>query len=293
MSRILLTGASGLVGAHLSAALAGTHELFGIYRNAPAAAGCVKPVQVNLGRDWSTEVLPHRIDAVIHLAQSDRWQDFPGGALDVFAVNVASTARLLDYATRAGATQFVMASTGGLYGSVPEPIREEMPVRLAPGPLQYYFETKRAAEGLALSYGGHFAVSVLRPFFIYGRGQRQPKLVARLIDRVRNNAVITLRGQSGTQMNPIHVDDVVAVIQACLARQHCGIVNLGGGQVTSIRSMVDRIAEVLRVAVNLEPEDGDAECFVADVTRMSALMGRPPIRFDDGIVGVLQDDSRL
>ncbi len=32
------------------------------------------------------------VDAVVHLAQSERYRDFPDGAEDVFAVNVQSTA---------------------------------------------------------------------------------------------------------------------------------------------------------------------------------------------------------
>jgi nucleoside-diphosphate-sugar epimerase len=292
MSRILITGATGLVGGQLSAALAARHDVFAVCRGPQPALNDVTWITIDLATDWSRASLPGQIDAVIHLAQSDRWQDFPGCALDVFAVNTASTAKLLDYAIHAGAAHFVVASTGGLYGSVAGAITELSPVNHQTGPLHYYFETKRASEGLALAYDGRLAVTVLRPFFIYGPGQRQPKLIPRLIERIRAGDVVRLRGDSGAQMNPTHVADVVAVIEACLAQHHHGIVNLGGGQVTSIRSMATRIGDVLSVPVRFEFEDGDADCFVADVTRMSALIGRAPVRFDDGIAAVLQRDSR-
>jgi UDP-glucose 4-epimerase len=292
VSRILITGATGLVGGQLSATLAGRHEVFAICRRPQPALIGVTWIPIDLASDWSRALLPGHVDGVIHLAQADRWQDFPGCALDVFAVNTASTAKLLDYATHAGATDFVVASTGGLYGSVAGAITERSPVNHHGGPLQYYFETKHAAERLALSYEGRLAVSVLRPFFIYGPGQRQPKLIPRLIERIRSGDAVRRRGDSGAQMNPTHVDDVVAVIEACLANHNHGIVNLGGGQVTSIRSMATRIGDVLSVPVRFECEDGDADCFVADVTRMSALIGRAPVRFDDGIARVLQSDGR-
>ena len=292
MSRILITGATGLVGGQLTATFAAPHDVFAICRRPQPAMIDVSWITVDLAAEWSRALLPGRIDAVIHLAQSDRWQDFPGRALDVFAVNTASTAKLLDYAIHAGATHFVVASTGGLYGSVAGAITEHSPVNHQSGPLQYYFETKRASEGLALAYEGRLAVSVLRPFFIYGPGQRQPKLIPRLIDRIRAGDVIRLRGDSGAQMNPTHVGDVVAVIEACLAHHHHGIVNIGGGQVTSIRAMAVRIGDVLGVPATFESENGHPDSFVADVTRMSALIGRAPVRFDDGIAGLLQRDSR-
>ena len=290
MSRILLTGATGLVGGRLATGLAGRHTFFGLCRPGVSPAG-VTPIAIDLASDWSDGDLPERIDAVVHLAQSNRWQEFPDGALDMFAVNVATTAKLLDYASRAGARQFVLASTGGLYGSLGEPVTEQTQLAPAAGPLQYYFETKRSAEGLALSYADRMSVSILRPFFVYGPGQRQPKLIPRLIDRVRAGSVITLRGPSGASLNPTHVDDAVAVIEACVNGQHRGVVNLGGGQVTTIRSMATRIAGLLGVDVSFALEEGAPECFVADVTVMSSLIKRRPIGFDDGIAALLNGAS--
>lgn len=292
MSRILLTGTSGLVGGHLAAALSSGHEVLALGRQQAHPAAGVSPVVVDLATEWSTSALPGHVDAVVHLAQSNRWQDFPEGAPEVFAVNVASTARLLDYAVRAGASRFVLASTGGLYGSVDGAITECTPVRIPSGPLQFYFETKRAAEGLALAYHDRLAVSVLRPFFLYGAGHRQPKLIPRLIDRIRAGATITLRGADGTHLNPTHVDDVVAVIATCLSQPHHGIVNLGGGQVTTIRAMSTRIAGLLGVPVRFESAPGAAECFVADVALMRGLIQRAPIGFDDGIAGFLTGEGR-
>ena len=291
MSRILITGATGLVGGQLSAALAPRHEVFAICRR-PQPRSDVSWITIDLATDWSRSLLPGHIDAVIHLAQSDRWQDFPGCALDVFAVNTASTAKLLDYATHAGATDFVVASTGGLYGSVDGAITEHSPVNHHSGPLQYYFETKHAAEGLALSYAGRLGVSVLRPFFIYGTGQRVPKLVPRLIESVTLGRAVRIRGEAGAMLNPVHVDDVIKVIEACIARNHSGVINVAGGQVTSIRDMTLRIAALCGRTATFETEPGDPERFVSDTSLMRELIGAEPIRFDEGIAGVVEGIAR-
>jgi len=291
--RILLTGTAGLVGSTLAATLGPKHQVYGICRRPLPAAAPVTPLDVDLGTEWSTAALPSSVDAVIHLAQSNRWQEFPEQAADIFAVNVASTARLLDYAVRAGATQFVLASTGGLYGSSESALTEDSLLKTHDGPLRFYFETKRAAEMLALAYSGRLRVSILRPFFIYGAGQRSPKLVPRLIDAVRRGAPVPLRGESGTILNPVAVEDVSNLVEACLRDGYHGIVNVSGGQVTSVRSMAIRIAELLGVKPSFHNEPGVAEQFVADTRLMSHLLGATPTGFDDGIAHLLDRSGVL
>ena len=286
MSRVLLTGTTGLVGQSLSRSLAATnHDVIGVSR-AVAASPPASTLQIDLAGPWTRQQLPERIDVVVHLAQSDRWQSVDG-ALDMFAVNTASTLRLLDYAANAGATHFVLASSGGLYGSSDTPVSESSAVRFGEGALRCYFETKRAAENFAQVYQDRMAVSILRPFFIYGSGQRVPKLVPRLIQDVKSGQPIRIKGETGPALNPVHVDDVVRVIEACLTQAHRGVVNVAGGQVTSIRAMSARIAQLLAVTATFQQEPGAVESFVADTSLMERLLGRAPIGFDEGIRSVL------
>src|SRR4051812_48372676 len=223
MSRVVITGITGLVGSNLSSALAARHEVVGICRKQLADAPFAS-IAIDLAGDWNSSQLPAKVDVVIHAAQSDNWQA-PEGVLDVFGVNLAATARLLDYAGRAGASQFVLLSTGGLYGSAGTPLTESSPLRIPDGVLRYYFETKKSAEGFADLYRDRMAVSVLRPFFIYGAGQRIPKLVPRLIDTIKLGQPVRLRGDGGTRLNPVHVRDVVALIESSIAGAHSGAVN--------------------------------------------------------------------
>ena len=164
--RLLVTGATGFVGSRLIEHLAGRHELYAVSRLLPERTpeGCTW-IEQDL-RALDPAALPDRVDGVIHLAQSPRYRDFPDGAEDMFAVNVASTSGLLEYARSAGARAFVLASTGGVYDYHPDPIRESE----EPRPTTFYFRSKRAAELLAGSYAELFSVVVFRFFFVYGRG---------------------------------------------------------------------------------------------------------------------------
>jgi nucleoside-diphosphate-sugar epimerase len=282
MSRILVSGAGGLVGQAIVATLGSRHELIGVGRQPLSSSGLRSSVVLDLTTQWSADALPARIDVVIHCAQADDWES-PDSALNVFAVNTAATVRLLEYAIHAGAGHFVLMSTGGLYGSSAAPLSESSPLCPPPGRLGYYFETKRSAESFAVLYQDRLKVSILRPFFIYGAGQRAPKLVPRLIEKVKNGTVVTIRGDGGTRLNPVHVGDVVRLVDACVTQGRAGVVNVAGGQVTSVLAMVRRIGALLEKEPQLAFEPGLPEQFVADTTLMSEIIGRTPIGFDDGI----------
>src|SRR5437870_2140671 len=107
MSRILITGATGFIGRHLVERLRAQHELYCIARAIPpAVSDRVFWVKDDLAVGLNEGQLPSRLDAVVHLAQSSRYRDFPEGARDVFAINVRSTFDLLEYARRSGARSF-------------------------------------------------------------------------------------------------------------------------------------------------------------------------------------------
>ncbi|WYX13204.1 NAD(P)-dependent oxidoreductase [Achromobacter xylosoxidans] len=162
--RILLTGATGFVGRHLVQQLVAGHEVLALSRReVPELTRLgVRCVLADLGANADlAAVLPASgVDRIIHLAQSDGYRDFPGSAMDMFQVNVASTAALLDYAAKSGVKGFVLASTGSVY----EPYAKPMDEASAQAPESHYARTKLAAELLAQSYSKLFNVCALRLF---------------------------------------------------------------------------------------------------------------------------------
>ena len=94
---IVLTGSTGCVGQALVRELkqAG-HEVITVGRQT-SNDNEVASVLCDLSEPFSTESFPARADAVIHLAQSRRYREFPVAAGEVFAINVAASQRLADY----------------------------------------------------------------------------------------------------------------------------------------------------------------------------------------------------
>ncbi|MGK7344299.1 MAG: NAD-dependent epimerase/dehydratase family protein [Candidatus Nitrospinota bacterium M3_3B_026] len=288
---IIITGASGLVGAQLVRRLTGRRRLAPIYRKEPGhLPEGVVPTIADLADPGFAGLLPANADAIVHLAQSLAFRRFPEQADDIYAVNVASTQRLLEFGRRAGVSRLILASTGGVYPASPEPLREEnrLDVEKING---YYARSKLAAEILAAGYAGIMKVVILRFFFIYGPGQRRDMLAPRLAASVREGRPITLQGPGGLVINPVHVDDAVNAVESSLRLEGDGVnvINVAGPEAITLRRMCEIIGERAgRPPVFSVDESGPAPRMVADISRMRALLGGPSITFAQGVKTLLE-----
>lgn len=280
MSRILITGAGGLLGSHLVPLLSREHELFALGRGAPEGATAIT---ADLSNPVDPAALPANADSLVYLAQSPRFRDFPDGAADMFQVNVAQPLALLDWARRASVRRFVYASSGSVYAPSDRPIREDDPTP-APG---FYASTKLAAERLALAYGGMISVVCLRFFFIYGRGQKRDMLLPRLVDSVREGRPVTLQGSDGIRLNPVHAEDAARATAAALELDGAHAINVAGPEALSIRRICEAAGAALGrdpVFESAPPAAGD---LVADISRMSERLISPRIPFVEGVRDLL------
>jgi UDP-glucose 4-epimerase len=287
--RILVTGANGHLGLRAIEKLGIDNEVYAVVRAIPGTARCnVTYHAIDLSSDWSTKVLPDRIDAVIHLAQSRNYREFPQQAIEIFNVNLASTAKLLDYASRAGAKRFVLASTGGLHRPSASVIDESSAVDPPKGPLEYYFRSKQAAELLARTYNSSMDVIVLRPFFIYGPGQSPDKLIARLLTSIRDGQPIKLAGRDGLVINPVFVDDVVEVLLAILGAPGSRTLVVAGPDALSMRAIAEAIGSQVGNTPIFEQTEGDKSKLVANHRAVETLLGRSMTGFSEGISRLLR-----
>ncbi|MEZ5849023.1 MAG: NAD(P)-dependent oxidoreductase [Hyphomicrobiaceae bacterium] len=287
MSSIVLTGYSGLLGGAVLRQLAGAHEVICLGRTPPSApnpgTARITFAEADLAGTDLAAALPKHADAIVHLAQGDGHNRFPEAAEHVFAVNVGATSQLLNWGQKAGITCFVHASTGGLYGTGPQPFREADPVRIE-GPLAHYLATKRSAELLASAYEKYFNVVALRYFFIYGAGQKANMLMPRLVASVRSGTAINLAGQDGIEINPIHADDAAAATIKALDLDRSATINVAGPQPLSLRAIGMAIGNaVQREAQFKSTPAATVGHVVADTAMMREFLVPPEIAFADGV----------
>lgn len=287
--KILVTGANGHLGARAIKELCIGNEVHAVVRAKPTIAQpSVTYHAIDLSRDWSSKVLPDRIDAVIHLAQSRHYREFPQQALEIFGVNTASTAKLLDYASVAGAKRFILASTGGLHRPSESMIGEDSPVDPPDGPLEYYFRSKQAAELLARPYMESMDITILRPFFIYGPGQSPDKLIARLLASIRDGQPIKLAGRDGLVINPVFVDDVAGLLLQILDAPSGRTLMVAGPEALSVRAIACEIGRHFGRPPIFEQTEGEEGRLIADHRAMETLLGRSLTVFSEGVSRLLR-----
>lgn len=277
--RILLTGATGLIGREVVRQAPADWELVAVAR---AQIPGVATVTADLTDPAFVSLLPTGLDAIVHLAQARDYRHFPECAPGVVAINVTATAALLDHAARHDIGQVLLASTATVYEPRPEPLREDAPVRVR----SIYAASKRSAELLATPYASQLPVRALRVFTTYGP-EHDGRLVADLIHRVQTGRAVTVQGERGLMTSPIHSSDVARAIVASVARPPAvGALDLlnVGGPVTGIRDMAEAIGERLGREPVFEPVAGDPPCFAADPTKRRAVLDLPePLSFAEGL----------
>lgn len=287
--KILITGGTGFIGRHLVRKLRKEHELFALARAAAPPDSAARWIEHDLTAPLDYSRLPQQVDAIIHLAQSEFYKDFPARADDVYRLNVGATFELLEYARQAGAKHFVLASTGGVYGYGCRPFVETDPVQLA----GFYFTSKHVAELLVRDYQPFFDTVVARLFFVYGVGQKPHMFIPRLIRNVMRGEAITLNGPEGIRTNPTHIVDAVDGLAATLNLSGHHVINLAGPQALSLREIGQAIAaQVGREPLFTVREEQAPGNLIGDVTKARALLGVPQVRFSEGIVEVCRELAR-
>ncbi len=269
--RIVVTGAAGFIGHYLTASLSARHEVIALARKVEKAnlAGNASLIEMDLTGVLKTEALPTQVDVLIHLAQAN--VAFPEAANELFAVNTSATQQLLDYARRAGAQHFILASTGDVYGPRLGLCRESD----AAAPVSYYGVTKYASELLGNSYASYLKPCVLRLFQPYGPGQVN-RLIPKLADRIRQGQTIRLNQGNRPHVTPIYIDDVVSAFERVIALSYAGLLNVAGDTVVSLRGLAEALGQVLGIEPSFEETEGETSDLMGDNSQMKEALGLSP-----------------
>lgn len=288
---ILLTGATGLIGSHLIPELDDYHQIFYLGRaEHPHRKNAL--IYTDLATNWDINGLPSHIDNIIYLAQSDFFRDFPDKANDIFAVNINSVFKMLEYARKIGVKRFIYASSGGVYGPSNKAIHEDSSLEVRDN-LGFYLSTKLCAEALLENYSAYMQIIILRFFFVYGPRQKKDMLIPRLIQRVRQNESIIIQGNDGLSLNPTYVDDAVQSIKSALLLNGNHKINIGGPEVLNMRQLGLEIGRQLGIDPNFHFEQKEPAHLIADITRMKELLIDPTTSFSQGLNNILFRESEL
>jgi nucleoside-diphosphate-sugar epimerase len=250
MSRIVVTGAGGFLGASVCRHLAaGGHEVVALGRSASLQQTFRHdPIEVGICDLADAAALSSlgltKADSVVHCAGlSSNW-----GARRAFELNnVTATANLLAQARAWETSHFIYVSSSSVYFRFCDQLDVSEGVCLPP-PVNDYVRSKIAAERLVRSVKD-IATTIVRPRGIYGRGDRA--LLPRLLSAAAKGPLPSF-DQGRAVIDLTHVDDVAAAI-GCILRQRDkaagAIYNVSGGEAVSIRDIMMQSARLAGIAV--------------------------------------------
>lgn len=310
MSTIIVTGAAGFIGYHVSELLLEQgHHVVGIDNLNDAYDVNLKYWRLDqlqsepnfefqyadIGDKPAMNMLFEEISnrqeevpaAIIHLAARAGVRQSVIDPWVYYQTNVTGTLNLLEECKAHSIRKFVLASTSSLYGQKAEvPSREDQPTDK---PLSPYTASKKAAEVLCHTYHYLYGidVTILRYFTVFGPAGRPDMSLFRFIKWVSEGKPVQIFGDGSQSRDFTYVSDVARGTVAGLKMLGFETINLGSDTPIVLLDAISKIESIVGRPAQLELKSwqpADVPMSWADVSRAKHLLGwSPEICFDDGL----------
>jgi NAD dependent epimerase/dehydratase len=302
-ARVLVTGADGFIGSHLTEQLvaAGARVRALSQYNSFNDWGwleqvdCLREIQVVTGdiRDAHfCDELTRDIDVIFHLAALIPIP-YSYRAPDSFVdTNVKGTLYLCQAARRNGVKRFIQTSTSEVYGTAQYvPIDEKHPLQ----PQSPYSATKIASDCIALSFHYSFGLPLViaRPFNTYGPRQSARAVIPSIVIQIANGKSTISLGNLAATRDFTYVEDTCRGFLA-IAEMDGGegeVFHIGSNHEIAVGDLVKLVGEIMganiQVACDKErvrPERSEVQRLLCDNSKLlKAASFTPKISLRQGL----------
>ncbi len=301
--RVLVTGGTGFLGAHLVHQLhqAGAKiHIFDLHE--PNAQPLLESIDHSIQYDrvdvrhyeeLQTAVQRVQPQVIFHLAALlNRQRDYTH-VDELIAVNVNGTANLLRALAPLDYEAFILTSSSEVYGEGhPVPLHEEM----LPRPVSPYSASKLSAEIFCrtLSEMCRKPYTICRLFNLYGEGQEPYMFIPQLLQAYRDGRSFNMTGgKQAREFN--YVGDVVDALLLTAASPGCRqeTINIGCGEEVSLKELAEKINALLPQPVDihfgaLPYRENEVWRMFCDNSKARRLLGWQPVySLDSGLKRVI------
>jgi len=303
MPRIVVTGAAGFIGSHLSETLLDRGcSVVGIDNLLTGATANVAHLAnrdfVLIKHDVTNYInVDGPVDAVLHWASPASPIDYLELPIPTLKVGALGTHKALGLA-KAKHARFVLASTSEVYGDPLEhPQKETYWGNVNPiGPRGVYDEAKRFAEAMTTAYHRYHGLDakIVRIFNTYGPRMRlrDGRAVPAFMSQALSGEDITIFGSGKRTGSFCYVSDLVDGIIRLMESDIHEPVNIGNPHEMTIeeiaRTIVTMTGSTSKIVYRPLPED-DPKVRQPDITRARTLLGwEPKVPLQEGLAKTLE-----
>jgi len=257
MKKVLVTGADGFIGSHLTEILVKQGyqvkalSLYNSFNNWGwlDKVSCKKDVEILTGdiRDPNyCKIISKDIDTIFHLAALIAIP-FSYMAPDSYVeTNIKGTLNICQAAKENGISKLIHTSTSEVYGTAQYvPIDENHPLQ----PQSPYSATKIAADAMAMSFYNSFdlPVTIARPFNTYGPRQSARAIIPTIITQIASGKKEIKLGDMSPTRDFNYVEDCCrGFVMIAESKNTIGeIINIGSNTEISISNLLKLIKELM------------------------------------------------
>ncbi len=308
--RILLTGAAGFLGSHLTDRLiAEGHQVIGLDNFITGKQENLAHLAGNqnfefIRHDVSNFIfVPGKLDYVVHFASPASPNPasplgYPNLPIQTMKAGALGTHNTLGVAREYHA-KFLLASTSEIYGDPLEhPQKETYRGNVDPiGTRSVYDEAKRFAEALTMAYHRFHNIDtrIVRIFNTYGPRMRldDGRVVPNFIQQALQGDPLTIYGDGSQTRSFCYVDDLIEGIYRLMNNDYHEPVNIGNPNETSIAALTELINGITEnkggVIQKMDKRlDNDPQRRRPDITRARELLNwEPGVDFREGLINTI------
>jgi UDP-glucose 4-epimerase len=288
-AKILITGAAGFIGYHLSIYLAARkNKIIGLDNFDHPCGAPINCIRGDVRDKNLVDELVKEADYIYHLAAQINVDRSYAEKELTFDVNVGGTENILKACRKYG-KKMLLASSVEVYGTAKtDSIRESHQIN----PQSPYAESKRQAEIICQDYARSYGVQaiILRSFNTYGpfqNNQRYGSVIPIFFKKVYLNEPPEIHGVGDQTRDFMYITDALDAYRLIFEKAIPGVpIHFGSGEEISINKLAEKIISLAGSTlkpIHVKPRPHEVMRLKADISAARDLGFNPKIKIDQGL----------